>query len=328
MKPSHVAHAVRTCLQINQPLMIWGPPGVGKSSVVAQEVKAMGRNLIDLRLSLLDSVDLRGFPYKDENNRMLFAVPGFFPTDPEADDVILIDEINKGTQATMAATYQLILDRALGEYKVPPKVSFIAAGNNEDDACYVETMPSALAGRFTHVDYEVDFEDWKKHALSSNYCPEIVNFISFRPALLHAFDSEKRISPMPRGWEYSDKIMKSGDQDQSLIRSLIAGSVGEGAAAEFSSFLNIYQNLPDPDEVLRNPMAAFVPEDTQTCYALCGALAARAGKKNFASLITYCKRLLPEFQVMTVRDAVTRDRSLANTPEFGEWAVENADVIM
>ena len=48
--------------EINISTMIWGPPGVGKSSIVASLAKDLGINFIDLRLSQLAPTDLRGLP--------------------------------------------------------------------------------------------------------------------------------------------------------------------------------------------------------------------------------------------------------------------------
>ena len=50
-------------------LMIWGPPGVGKSSIVAQCASENALDLIDLRLSQLAPTDLRGLPVPVEIGR-------------------------------------------------------------------------------------------------------------------------------------------------------------------------------------------------------------------------------------------------------------------
>jgi len=326
MRPTHVTDAIEACIRVNQPVFIWGEPGVGKSSVVKQLGKKLNRNVIDLRLSLLDSVDLRGFPML-QNNRMHFAIPSFLPTDDDADDIIFLDEMNKGTSAVLAAAYQLVLDRALGEYKLPPGCSIVAAGNREHDGADVTAMPAPLANRFTHIDYDVNFDDWRKYANSNQFNPEVVNFINFRPGLLHDFDPEKRAFPTPRSWEFVHTVLNS-KADPVIERHLIAGAVGDGAAAEFASFLKIYRNLPDPDAVLMSPKTATVPDDLATLYALCGALAARANEANFGRLIEYCERLKDEFQVMCVRDAVTRQRKLSNTKEFSSWAIKHSSVLI
>jgi len=326
MKPTLAAEAIDTCIRAKQPLFIWGQPGVGKSSVVKQVAKQKDMELIDLRLTLLDSVDLRGFP-RVKNERMSFAIPEFFPDDPNSSGVLFLDEMNAATPAVQCAAYQLVLDRKLGEYNLPDGWGIIAAGNRETDQGVTYTMPAPLANRFAHVDFDPDFDDWRAWALAKDFKPEVLNFINFRPGLLNDFDPDKRAFPTPRAWEFVNRIIDQS-KTPAVERALIAGSVGDGAAAEFAAFLKIFRNLPNPDAVLMAPKSAQVPEDLATLYALCGALAARASETNFERLTEYCGRLKEEFQVLCIRDAVTRNRDLANHQAFTNWAIKNASVLI
>lgn len=326
MRPSLASEAIDACVDVKQPLFIWGPPGVGKSAVIKQLAKRRNLNLIDLRLSLLDSVDLRGFPHM-RDSRMHFATPIFLPTDPDSAGILFLDEMNAAMPSVQAAAYQLVLDRGIGEYRLPDGWAILAAGNRETDQGVTYTMPAPLANRFIHVDYEVQFDDWRAWAVAAGVKPEVINFMNFRPGLLNDFDPDKRAFPTPRSWEFVSRILDSG-RTPTVERGLIAGAVGDGASAEFASFLKIFRNLPNPDAILMNPRAATVPTDLATLYALCGALAARASESNFERLIEYCDRLKEEFQVLCVRDAVTRNRDLAQTDAFSKWAIKNAAVLV
>lgn len=326
MRPSLAAEAITKCINVKQPLFLWGQPGVGKSAITKEVAKNASLELIDLRLSLLDSVDLRGFPHMD-NKRMHFATPIFLPTDPDSSGILFLDEMNAAPPAVQSAAYQLVLDRRIGEYHLPDGWAIIAAGNRETDQGVTYTMPAPLANRFTHIDFEVHFDDWRSWAITNNIKPEVVNFINFRPGLLNDFDPDKRAFPTPRSWEFVSRII-DGKQSIEVERALISGSIGEGAAAELAGFLKIYRNLPNPDSVLLNPKTADVPTDPATLYALCGALSSRASESNFDRLVEYCGRMKPEFQVLCVRDSVTRNKDLAHTNAFSNWAIANADVLI
>lgn len=324
MRPSEAAEAMAKVVKVKQPLFVWGPPGAGKSAVTRNVSKTLNMNLIDLRLSLLDAVDLRGFPHMREN-RMHFATPVFLPT--EGEGILFLDEMNAAPPAVQASAYQLVLDRRIGEYELPDGWAIIAAGNRETDQGVTYTMAAPLANRFVHIDFDVHFDDWRAHAVSANFRPEVVNFINYRPGLLMDFDPDKRSFPTPRSWEFVSRIL---DQQQSTVveRALISGAVGEGAAAEFAGFLKIYRNLPNPDAVLMNPRKADVPTDLATLYALCGALSERASEANFDRLVEYANRLKPEFQVLVVRDSVVRNKELSHTAAFSDWAIQNASVLI
>ena len=327
MRPSVAAGFVKSAINLKIACMIWGGAGVGKSSVVRQIAQELGRKLVDIRLSLIDPTDLRGFPYRD-GGAMRWAPACFLPQDRDATDILFLDEVNSAPPAVQAAAYQLILDRKIGEYILPEHVSVVAAGNRETDRGITYTMASPLANRFLHIDpFEVNFEDWRTWALTNKLRAEVINFINFRPALLNDFDGTKKAFPTPRTWEFVHRILEDRNV-QEIERAMIGGAVGEGAGAEFAGFLKIFRNLPNPDVVLMNPKTAEVPTDPATLYALCGALSVRASEANFERMVQYCGRMKPEFQVLAIRDSVKRTPELAQLQAFTQWAIENHSVLI
>src|SRR5438034_10628840 len=100
------------------PMMLMGPPGIGKSSIVKQICREKKWNLIDLRLSLLNPIDLRGLPYLDaEKREAVWLKPEFLPS--EGTGILFLDEINIAPIATQQAAYELLLDRKIGNYIFP-----------------------------------------------------------------------------------------------------------------------------------------------------------------------------------------------------------------
>src|SRR5215475_8867308 len=130
MKASSVSAALKSLVAARQPAFIWGSPGVGKSSIIAQLARSLNLALRDIRALLLDPVDLRGLPYVADG-RSKWATPEFLPTDGAG--VLFLDELNAAPAMVQAAFYQLVLDRSLGEYLLPDGWVIIAAGNREAD---------------------------------------------------------------------------------------------------------------------------------------------------------------------------------------------------
>src|SRR5436190_23864530 len=96
--------------------MIWGPPGIGKSSIVAQLAAAHGLDFVDVRLSQLAPTDLRGLPVP-ENGRSKWFPPEFLPD--HGHGILFLDELNMAPPAMQGIAQQLILDRRVGSYVVP-----------------------------------------------------------------------------------------------------------------------------------------------------------------------------------------------------------------
>ena len=258
---------------------------------------------MDVRAVLLDPVDLRGIPRIDESGAAVWCPPSFLPRTGRG--VLFLDELNASPPLVQAACYQLILDRKLGEYELPEGWIVVAAGNRESDRAVTHRMPSALANRLIHLDFDPDSQDWQEWAEKAGINPRIRHFLRFRPKLLHVFEpgrSEKAF-PSPRSWEFASRILQAGPHWSTTL-GLLRGAVGEAAALECMGFLKVYAQMPSVDEVLADPGRVPIPEDPAVVYALCEALARRASELTMTSLATLAGRLPAEFGVLLMREKI------------------------
>ncbi len=324
MKPSLVASALATLIAAGRPAFIWGPPGVGKSEIVASIAKSMNRRLIDIRAVLLDPVDLRGLPKFAEDGTTGWAIPNFLPRDGEG--ILFLDELNAAPQMVQTACYQLVLDRRIGDYELPKGWDVIAAGNRETDRAAAGRMPSALANRFAHIEFETDLDDWRLWASKSGIRPEIIAFVSYRPELLHSFDPDQKAFPTPRSWKFASDILDQtppGDIEHALYESV----VGAGAAVELLAFLKVFRSLTSPDAILLDPDKAEVPDDPGTLYAVASALSRKASPQNFDAVSIYAKRMPAEYSVFLTKTALAREPDIQRTAAFNRWAAEHGSVL-
>jgi len=326
MRPTEIKKALELLVPLGQPAFVWGAPGVGKSQIVAQTARLLGRELVDLRAVLLDPVDLRGIPKIGQDDVARWCPPSFLPRCGSG--ILFLDELNAAPPLVQAACYQLVLDRKLGEYELPAGWTVVAAGNRESDRAVTHRMPSALANRFVHLDFEPSVEDWIAWAQQENMPEELVAFIRFRPSLLHSFDPSgpEKAFPSPRTWEYAGRIVQSRPEE-ALEYALLKGTVGEGAAAEFTGFCRLCRDLPEPEAVLAAPDSAPVPEEPAVLYALCEALARAMNPATMDGLVRYASRLPAEFGVLLVRGAAARDKAVLDSGAFTRWATANAQVL-
>lgn len=327
MTPKKIVKSLYTLIKIKQPTFIWGPPGVGKSQLVTDTAHRLDCEITDLRAVLLDPVDLRGLPRISAEGEANWCQPSFLPR--EGRGILFLDELNAAPPLVQAACYQLVLDRRIGEYELPEDWMVIAAGNRESDRAVTHRMPSALANRFVHLDFEVSVDDWLDWAAGADIAEELRAFIKFRPTLLHDFNPSRneKAFPSPRSWEFVSGIIKSCPAPE-VEYELFKGTVGEGAAAEFSGFCRMYRRLPDPEFIIRSPDIAPIPEDPATTYALCESVAAKTTPETYASIMTFAKRLPVEFAVLLVRNAVKKDRDIVGCKGFSSWAIANSDILI
>ena len=326
MKPSQIKQALIHLTEQKRPAFIWGPPGAGKSDIVGEVAEHRKVELRDVRLSLMDPTDLKGLPLIGTKN-VKWVPPDFLPT--KGKGILFLDELVSAPQSVQAASYQLILNRKIGDYELPEGWSVLAAGNRAGDRAVVHTMPSALANRFVHIDFDVDPDDWGLWAAKAGVSDLTRGFIRFRPDLLHKFDpaSNPRAFPTPRSWVFCDDVIQSGlpaDTELELLR----GTVGEGAAIEFIAHIRMAKDLPSVDEILMNPDTAPVPESPASKYAICTALDKKANKTTIGRLLTYVQRLEREYQVVFMRAAGHLNREILQTKEGVKWLTDNQEVLI
>jgi ATPase family associated with various cellular activities (AAA) len=98
-------------------VMLWGAPGIGKSSVVAQVATENNLLFTDVRISQMMPGDLRGLPAADiQNDCFRYLAPNFLPKERSAPGILFLDEITQAPPTVQAIAQQLILDRKVGDY--------------------------------------------------------------------------------------------------------------------------------------------------------------------------------------------------------------------
>ncbi len=321
MKPSYIAETIaEVAIKRNIPVMIWGPPGVGKSAVVKQACATLEFDMVDFRMIYRDPVDMLGLPGA-RDGQTFYNLPAGLPKKGPRPQILFLDEIVSAPAQAQASAYQLTHERRVGDYVLPDDCYIVAAGNRVNDRGVVHRMPDPLADRFQHVDYEVDVQDWCQWALGAGIVPEVVAFIRFRMNLLHSHDTNRTCHAFatPRGWADVSRMVGLRPE---IEGDVIRGRVGDGAAGEFMAFLKLYRSMVSPDAILLNPLKAEVPTNAAVLYALSEALARRSSAKNFDAVLTYAKRMPREYAACLVSSATRITPTLCNTHEFIRWASE------
>jgi hypothetical protein len=331
---------VSTAAGHHTPVMLWGPPGVGKSQMVAQVAARHSAPVIDIRLSQMEPSDLRGIPFRVEG-RVEWAIPSLLPDAQRHGPagVLFLDEITSAPPAVSAAAYQLILDRRLGDYQVPPHWAIFAAGNRQGDRGVTYTMPAPLANRFSHFEVETHLDDWVSWAYANGIDERVIAFLRFRPELLFDFDPAHNpvAFPSPRSWEFAHRGLRKFEDHPELLQGTLQACVGPAAGIELTAFVNSLDQMPDLDAIVAGEPVR-VPREIDLQYAVAAALVGRAIRArdgdNWAqvvgNILTYARRFPErEMGVMLVSDLHRAiGGALFEIPAFADWAQAVADVML
>ena len=268
--------ALLTAFKVKRPVFIWGPPGIGKSEVVASVAEELGGLMIDLRMAQMEPTDIRGIPFfNKDNGKMDWAPPVDLPDEETASQypivVLFLDEMNSAAPAVQAAGYQLVLNRRVGKYVLPKNVVIVAAGNRESDKGVTYRMPMPLANRFVHLEMRPDFDSYQHWAVTHNVNEEVVGYLMRNKQDLYDFDSKSssRAFATPRSWTFvSDLLNAESGEDSDTMYALIAGSVGEGLASKFAAHRKFVAQLPDPSDVLTGKVTDLNVKEVSAMYSL------------------------------------------------------------
>lgn len=266
----NLSATLRDLRNANVPCIVFGPPGCGKSAAAKEAAGEDG--LIDLRLSMVDPLDLRGLPLPTEEG-IKWSRPDFLPQSGRG--ILLLDELNTAQPSVMNAALQLVLDRRCGPHILPKEWWVMAACNRAEDKAAVISLPSPLLNRFVVINYTPSIKEWSKWAITNNIHEDVLGFLNFREPLLYQEPSANEYAnfPTPRSWATVSKMINVGLYD------CIEGAVGEGAAAEFSAYSKAKKDIPDLDKLLADENIEELRIKPTIAYAVIVGLALRCIKE-------------------------------------------------
>lgn len=258
----------------SRPVFIWGPPGVGKSSLVVQFAHQLGLECVSLLGSQLAPEDLIGIP-KIDGLVSRFYPPSMIVRDREF--VLFIDELNIASHEIQKAFYSLILDKRIGEYRLPTNSIIIGAGNRAHDAALAKQMPSALINRMVHVHLKASPREWLEWAQAAGVHPWVLDYVRSRPTQLVTEVPPAKEEPFstPRSWHtVSDALYAFGDDiAPDHLDALLFGSLTRDHAVGFKAFLKQIRNKFSVHKILKGDETwPSAPEDRDLTYFLAQSL--------------------------------------------------------
>lgn len=273
--PNETRSRLLRAFKVKRPVFLWGPPGIGKSQIIADLTAELGGICIDLRLGQMEPTDLRGIPfYNKDLGKMDWAEPIDLPTEELASQypivTLFLDEMNQAAPAVQGSAFQLVLDRRLGKYKLPDNVVIVAAGNRESDKGVSFRMPTPLANRFVHLEVRTDYESWNDWAVNHRVHKDVVGYIGFAKNDLFDFNpkSSSRAFATPRSWSFVSEFLYDEDATDAELADLIAGTIGDGLAVKFMAHRKVAGQMPDPSEILLGKVTELKVKEVSAMYSL------------------------------------------------------------
>lgn len=259
---------------------IIGPAGVGKSDIIKELALELDRPIKELRAGYKTPGDLLGVPYKeeifDDNGLIVDKVTAFLKPkwvkelQDNPNTIFVLEEISNATPEVQGSLYEILLDWAVNEVKIPETVNILFTGNRAEDAIGIATdLQSTIYTRATILKItpnDVTFEDWKEWALKSNIHLAIISYLELNQrALLHEV-IENSSYCTPRTWAILSQNLKDNEyllkSNEKLWKRIVTRLVLT-AIPEENAFLYHYLDglkLKPVEEYINNP-ALYTRDD-------------------------------------------------------------------
>lgn len=308
-------------------IMIWGSPGIGKTDAVRTIANKVGQNLNkkevkinEVILSLFSPVDLRGLPVINaEHTAAKWLLPEIFKMDASNDilNVLFLDEITTAPPSVQVAAYRLILDRAIGEHKLPDNCLIIAAGNRTTDKSVAYQMSKALANRFIHFEASVDFDEWQEWALSNGIDKRILGYLNWKKISLNNFDATNKdlAYATPRSWEMLSQVIKNFPEIDQKTNVLISGTIGTEISFDFINFCKNYDVLPNIEDIYNGKCTTYTIKDNDlgVQYALTTTLmienTKQKTKDELNNMLLFVDRVLSKEFMLLILSSIKQTKT-------------------
>lgn len=285
--------SLAVCLAARVPVILWGPPGQGKTSVIRSIAADQGRHLEVLLASIREPQDFAGLPVVADGTARLVPPDWAQRLSQVKDGILFTDEVNTAPPSVQAALLRVSLDKVAGDCDLGADTSVVAAANPPEQAADGWDLAPPLANRFCHLPWELPTEivrdgfagRWRSYQVDLPPASEsadaitrervrVAGFLTSRPDLTTIIPDtsaeQGRAFPTPRSWDMAATLsgwVDASGQSEGVRRMLVRGCIGPGASAEYLTYRENL-DLPDPEEVLANASTCVIPSRADQMYVM------------------------------------------------------------
>ena len=200
-----------------RPLLLIGPPGIGKTQIMEQIAKECQIGLVSYTITHHTRQSAVGLPFIQEKkfqgktysiteytmSEIIASVYSKMEDTGLKEGILFIDEINCVSETLAPTMLQFLQNKTFGNQKVPSGWIIVAAGNPSEYNKSVRDFDVVTMDRIRYIHVETDYYVWKEYAISKHIHPMILSYLELKPN--HFYTVSTSVDGMEfvtaRGWE-------------------------------------------------------------------------------------------------------------------------------
>lgn len=260
--------------------------------------------------------------------------------------ILFLDEWAQAEEEVKKPAAELLYKGNVGNAKLAPGWRVVAAGNRMTDRSGVGREMMFIINRRCKLSIEASVAPWLNHvnALPDHRRPHYmtISFARKNPQIVFMENVPEGYDSFctPRSLCMMDRDLRAlmSPQDEArdrlpmdpAARELARGWIGDGAAAQYFTHLRYADELPEVDDIIRNPQKAKVPKDVGAQMVAGYMLAHHMDEKNAKAFVDYTQRLQIEMQVLTFT-SMSKHKNAGDVlalPSYQAWLAKNKELIV
>ena len=246
-----------------RPILLMGPPGIGKTQVMEQVARECGVALVAYTITHHTRQSAVGLPFirqrhyggKDVSvteytmSEIIASVYAKMEATGLAEGILFIDEINCVSETLAPTMLQFLQCKTFGNQAVPKGWVIVAAGNPPEYNKSVRDFDIVTLDRVRRMDIEPDLSVWKDYARGAHIHSAILSYLELHPQNFYQINADVDGTQFvtARGWEDLSNLLDTYETlglkaDEDLIREYIQH---QKIAEDFSAYLDLYYKYRD-----------------------------------------------------------------------------------
>ncbi|HIQ74713.1 MAG TPA: AAA family ATPase [Candidatus Cottocaccamicrobium excrementipullorum] len=254
-----------------RPVLLIGPPGVGKTQIMEQVARECRIGLVAytithhtrqsaIGLPFIEKKCYGGKEYSVTEYTMSEIVASIYNKIEETglkEGILFIDEINCVSETLAPAMLQFLQCKTFGTHQIPEGWIIVAAGNPPEYNKSVREFDVVTLDRIKLIQVEPDFEVWKEYAYREEIHPAVISYLNIKKQYLCQIETtvDGKLFATPRGWEDLSRLIQVYEKlgkkaDREVIGEYIQHPKISKDFANYLELYDKYKNDYQVDEIL------------------------------------------------------------------------------